>query len=239
MRGRPRPAAAFVAVGLLVAAAVAVRPAVVDAGPAADKILPVAQHSSEKARMLATKHARAMRDLNAEVYYCLPWVEVHKHSIGFYKERNATGDARFLSIHFYIEQEPSPQFAALNPAQRVSAMFSRYVGHMLRRMTRNPSVMNDDAVEGFTVMAEWLKQRPTAAGQRPVHETIMVFVDKADAGDFLAGRTAIRDLAARARILGFDGEKALGELHVSAWDYDFASTFKIKGYQLDPGVVCH
>ena len=238
MRDRPRAGAALVALGLLAVAATAAGPTVVGAAPAADKILPVAQHATDKARALATRHARALRDLNLEVYHCLPWLEVQKHSIGFFKPRNASEDTRFLSIRFYIEQETSPQFAALSTEQRASAMFSRYVGHMLRRMMRNPSIVNDDAVDGFTVIAEWLKQVPTAAGQRPVHETIAVFVDKVDADDYLAGRTGIRDLAARARVSGFDGETALGAMRLSAWDDDFASTYKIKGYQLDPGVTC-
>jgi hypothetical protein len=227
-----------VAVGLLAGAATIAVPVVAGAAPPDDRILPVSQHTSEKARLLATRHARALRDLNAEVYHCLPWLEVQKNSIGFYKPRGATADTRFLSIRFYIEQEPSPQFAALSAEQRASAMFSRYVGHMLRRMTRNPAVINDDAIEGFTVIAEWLKQIPAAAGQRPVHETMAVFVDKVDADDYLAGRTGIRELASRVRILGFDGETALGSLRVSAWDDDFASTYKIRGYQLDPGVTC-
>jgi hypothetical protein len=206
--------------------------------PPDDRLLPAAEHTSDKGRELATRHSGALRELNTEVYHCLPWLEVQKHSIGFFKPRHATADERFLSIRLYIEQEPSPEFASLGTEQRASAMFSRYVGPMLKRMTRNPAVRNDDAIDGFSVILEWMKQRPTGKGQRPVHEAIAVFVDKVDAEDFLSGRTTVPALATRARILAFDGEKPLGTLGVSAWDDDFVATYKVRNYKPDPGVVC-
>jgi hypothetical protein len=208
------------------------------AAPADDRILPLTEYRTEKARELAVRHARTLRELNAEIYHCIPWVEVSKHSVGFFRPRHARDDDRYLSVRIYIEQEPSPQFAALATEERASAMFSRYVGALLRRMTRQPSLAADDAVQGFTIILEWLKQAPTAAGARPVHETIAVFVEKPDALAYVAGGLRIEELAARARILGFDGERALGPLVVSAWDDDFVSTYKIKNYQLAPGVTC-
>lgn len=231
MSGRSRLAAGLLALGLAAAGT---------AGAAApdDRVLPPAQHTSEKAKMLAAKHARALRDLNNEVYHCLPWLEVHKASIGFFKPRHLTTDSRFLSIRLYIEQEPSPQFASLTTEQRATAMFSRYVGPMLKRMTRNASVLNDDAIDGFTVILEWMKQMPGAAGQRPVHETIAVFIEKVDADAYLGDRGTVRDLAARARILAFDGEKALGNLPVAPYDDDFVATYRMKNYQPDPSANC-
>jgi hypothetical protein len=221
----------LVALGLAVAGVAA-------AAPPDGRILSPAQHSSEKARMLATKHARALRDLHAEVYHCLPWLEVHKASIGFFKPKHLTTDSRFLAIRLYIEQETSPQFASLTTEQRASAMFSRYVGPILNRMTRSAAILNDDAIDGFTVILEWMKQTPSARSERPVHETIAVFVDKVDADDYLGGRSGVRDLAARARILAFDGEKALGNLTVAAYDDNFVSTYRMKNYQPDPGANC-
>jgi len=95
--------------------------------PPDDRLLPAAEHTSDKGRELATRHSGALRELNTEVYHCLPWLEVQKHSIGFFKPRHATADERFLSIRLYIEQEPSPEFASLGTEQRASAMFS--TGH--------------------------------------------------------------------------------------------------------------
>jgi hypothetical protein len=39
-------------------------------------------------------------------------------------------------------------------------------------------------------------------------------------------------------VLGFDGETALGELRLSAWEDNFVTTYKVKDYQLAPGVSC-
>jgi hypothetical protein len=210
------------------------------AGPAdvpEDRLLPPAQHATAKAQGLAARHAGALRELNADVYHCIPWVEVAKHSIGFFKPRGLTEDQRFLSIRVYVEQDPSPAFAALSLEERAAAMFSRYVGPLLRRMTRDPSILSDDAIDGFTVVLEWLKQVP-ARGARPVHETIAAFIDKADANEYLGGRLTVRDLAVRARVLAWDGETSRGTLRLAAWDDDFVATYKVKNYQVPVGVTC-
>ena len=44
------------------------------ATPLDDKILPLDQYTTEKGRVLATKHAEDLRALNAGIYHCLPWV---------------------------------------------------------------------------------------------------------------------------------------------------------------------
>jgi hypothetical protein len=195
-------------------------------------------HQTDKARTLATKHARALRDLNAEIYHCMPWVEIQKHSIGFFKPRHVVDDSRYLSIRLYVEQDPSPQFASLPVEQRASAMFSRYVGPVLRRMTRHAGVRNDDTIDGFTVILEWLKQARSARGGRPVHETMAVFVEKVDAEEYISGLLDTPALAARARVLGWDGDTSLGAIGVSAWDDDFVTRYRIQGYEPERGVVC-
>src|SRR6185503_7648006 len=157
------------------------------AAPPEDRLLPVPMYTTDKAKALGTTHREALRALNAGVYHCLPWVEIQKHSIGFFKPKQATGDDRYLSIRIYIEQDPSPEFARFRVEERASAMFSRYVGAMLRRMTKDPAVAADPWMDGFTVLLEWMKQIPRAAGERPVHETIAVFVEKPVALEYLAG----------------------------------------------------
>lgn len=206
-------------------------------GPPDDRLLPPAMHASEKGRALATRHAHAMRELSTEIYHCMPWVDVAKHSIGFFKPKDAAQDDRYFSIRLYVEQRPSPEFARLTMDERASAMFSRYVGPMLRRMARPAEVVNDDAIDGFTVIVEWLKQAPSA-GTRPVHETIAVFIQKVDADEYLSGRLGIRELATGVRVLGWDGETPAGRLRVSGWDDDFVATYKVKDYRVEPGVVC-
>jgi hypothetical protein len=208
------------------------------AAPAEDRLLPVDQHTSDKARGLARTHRQALRDLNTGIYHCLPWVELVRHSIGFFKPKHLSGDDRYLSLRIYIEQDPSTDFARLRVEDRASAMFSRYVGPLLRRMTKDPAVAADPALDGFTVILEWMKQVPRAAGDRPIHETIAVFVEKPVAGEYLTGTIPITEVAAKANVLGFDGETALGPLRLAVWEDTFVSTYKVANYVLEPGVTC-
>jgi len=202
-----------------------------------DRILPTEQYTSEKARSLAARYASQLRALNAKIYHCMPWVEVQKASIGFFKPKHATQDDRYLSLRIYIDQDPSPAFAQLAMEERASAMFSRYVGPMLRRMAQ-PPLLADASVDGYTVIVEWLKQSPNAAKDRPIHETIAVFIDRNTAEQYLTGAAPITQLAAQARVLGWDGEASVGALRLAAWDDDFVFVHKVKNYQLAPGVTC-
>jgi hypothetical protein len=208
------------------------------AAPAEDRLLDVDQHTSDKARTLATTHRQALRDLNAGIYHCLPWVELVRHSIGFFKPKHLPGDDRYLSLRIYIEQDPSTDFARLRIEDRASAMFSRYVGPLLRRMTKDPAVAADPMLDGFTLILEWMKQVPRAAGDRPIHETIAVFIEKPVAREYLAGGIPITEVAAKANVLGFDGETALGSLRLAVWEDTFVSTYKVANYVLEPGVTC-
>ncbi len=208
------------------------------AAPPSDRVLAADQYTTDKGRALAVSHVQALQDLNAGIYHCWPWVEVQKGSIGFYRPKNAQQDDRYLSTRIYIEQDPSPAFARLRFDERATAMFSRYVGPLLRRMTKDPSLAADPKLDGFTAILEWMKPSPPIGG-RPVHETVAIFIDKNSAADYLTGRSDIKTLASRARVLGFDGETALGAVTIGpAWDDNFVSTFKVANYQLEPGVVC-
>ena len=46
------------------------------------------------------------------------------------------------------------------------------------------------------------------------------------------------DVAAKANVLGFDGETALGPLRLAVWEDTFVSTYKVANYVLEPGVTC-
>jgi hypothetical protein len=224
-------AVALAAIALAGAAPVA-------AAPSDTNVLPPEQHTSDKGRRLATTYVGAMRDLSTKVYHCMPWVEVKRNGIGFYKPKHLEGDYRYLSINLYIDQQPSPEFASFTVEERASRMFSRYVGPMLKRMARPSALLADKDLDGFTVILEWLKQVPTSASARPVHETIAVFLERPIVVDYVNGRIGPRDLAARARVLGWDGETSLGPLRLASWDDDFVSTYKVANYQLAPGVSC-
>jgi hypothetical protein len=208
------------------------------AGPSDDRILPPDQYKTEKAQQLATTHASALRDLNDSLYHCMPWVEVQKHSIGFFKPKDAPQDDRYLSVRIFVEQDPSPQFAALSVEERASSMFSRYVGPMLRRMSRNQALLNDPTVGGFAVIVEWLKQSPRPVDTRPVHETIATFIERPVVAEYVSGRLPVRQLVTRAKVLGFDGDRPLGQLRLAAWEDDFVATYKVKNHQPVSGVTC-
>lgn len=224
------------AVALVALALTGVPPAA--AAPSDQSVLPPDQHTSEKGRRLASTYGGALRDLSAKIYHCVPWVEVKRNGIGFYKPKHLEGDIRYLSVHLYIDQQPSPEFAAFAIEERASRMFSRYVGPMLKRMARPSGLLGDSGLDGFTVILEWLKQTPSTASARPVHETIAVFLERPVVADYVGGRISGRDLAARGRVLGWDGETAVGPLRLASWDDDFVSTYKVSNYQLAPGVSC-
>jgi hypothetical protein len=222
----------------VVLAALALTPPPALAAPSDDSVLPVEQHTSEKGKRLAVKYQPALRELSAKVYHCMPWVEAKKNGIGFFKPKHLEGDNRYLSINLYIDQQPSPEFAAYSIEERASRMFSRYVGPMVRRMAATPGLLQDPSLDGFTVILEWLKQIPASPNARPVHETIASFLDRAAAADYVAGRLPARDLAARARILAWDGETSLGPIRLASWEDDFVTTYKVANYQVAPGVSC-
>jgi len=208
------------------------------ASPSDDRILALDRYTSDKGRTLAATYGATLKQINTSIYHCMPWLEVPKEGIGFYKPRDASRDDRYLALRVYIEQEPSTQFTAMPIEQRASSMFSRYVGPLVRRMSGNGAMLTDSSLDGFTVILEWLKQAAATPSGRPVHETIAVFMDRATAGEYLAGRLPARELAARARVLGWDGETAVGPLRLTSWDDDFVATYKVSNYQLAPGVSC-
>jgi hypothetical protein len=225
-----RIASILVVVLLLAAGAAA-------ASPSEDRILALDRYTSDKGRTLGATYGATLKQINNSIYHCMPWLEVPKEGIGFYKPRDASKDDRYLSVRVYIEQEPSTQFAAMPIEQRASSMFSRYVGPLLRRLAGNGAMVNDSSLDGFTVILEWLKETPMSGG-RPVHETIAVFLDKGTTLEYLQGMVKAPDLADRARVYGWDGETPLGRLRLASWDDNFVSTYKVANYQLAPGVTC-
>jgi hypothetical protein len=227
----------LLALGLLAAPVLGLAGAAFSA-PEQDRILPVDRYTTEKARGLAKAHLNALRDLNAFIYHCVPWVETEKQSIGFFRPKYLTEDDRYLSIRIFIEQDPSPAFAALGPTNRAAAMFSRYVGFLLKTMTKAPGILKDPGIGGFITILEWRKQDGSEKTGRPVHETIAVYVPKPLAEEYLAGTVTIDALARQAKVLGWDGEKPLGDLNLPAWEDNFVYTYKIPNYKPDPEAKC-
>jgi hypothetical protein len=224
-------------VGVAAAATLAflVNPASAAEAPA-DRVLQPDRYTSDKGRALGQKYQGALRDLNAKIYHCMPWLEVKPEGIGFYKPKHIEGDVRYLSLNVTVDQQPAPEFTRLSVQDRVSSMFSRYVPHLLRSMATN-DLIKDSNLEGFTVIASWLKADP-ANGQPAVMETSATFIPKSLAVDYLRGRASLAQLAEGSHVIAWDGETKLGQVKPKAWADDFVLTYKVAGYTPDPKVTC-
>jgi len=202
----------------------------------ADRVLQPDKYTSDKGRALGQKYQGALRDLNAKVYHCMPWLDVKPEGIGFYKPKHLDGDVRYLSLNVNVDQQPAPEFTRLSVQDRVSSMFSRYVPHLLRSMATN-DMLKDPNLDGFTVIASWLKAIP-ASGQPAVMETTAAFIPKSLASNFLRGQATVAQLAEVAHVMAWDGETKLGVIRPKAWADDFVLTYKVAGYTPDPKISC-
>lgn len=207
------------------------------ADPPTDRVLQADRYTSEKGRGLAQRYQGTLRDLNAKVYHCMPWLEVKQEGIGFYKPKHVDGDSRYLSLNVTVDQKPSPEFSRLTVQERVSAMFSRYVPHLLRSMATS-ELLRDQAVDGFTVIVSYLKAEP-ASGQPAVNETAAAFIPKALASDFLKGTASVAQLAAGAHVIVWDGETRVGQIKPKGWPDNFVVTYRVAGYSPDPKAACN
>lgn len=201
-----------------------------------DRVLSPDRYTSDKGRALGQKYQGTLRDLNAKVYTCMPWLDVKTEGIGFYKPKHIDGDVRYLSLNVNVDQQPAPEFTKLSVQDRVSSMFSRYVPHLIRSMATN-DLLKDPNVEGFTVITSWLKADPSN-GQPAVMETSASFVPKSVAVDFLRGKATVAQLAEGTHVIAWDGETKLGQVKAKAWADDFVLTYKVAGYTPDPKVSC-
>src|SRR6266436_7605395 len=180
------------------------------ADPPSDRVLQIDRYTSDKGRALAQKFQGPLRDLNAKVYHCMPWLDVKNEGIGFYKPKHIDGDVRYLSLNVNVDQQPAPEFVRLSVQDRVSSMFSRYVPHLLRSMATN-DLIKEPNLEGFTVIASWLKAEP-ASGQQAVMETAAVFVPKSVVVDYLRGKASVAQLAESSHVIAWDGETKIGQI---------------------------
>ena len=225
-------------VGLAAAATLTflVNPASAVEAPA-DRVLQPDRYTSDKGRALGQKYQGTLRDLNAKIYHCMPWLDVKPEGIGFYKPKHIEGDVRYLSLNVNVDQQPAPEFTRLSVQDRVSSMFSRYVPHLLRSMATN-DLLKDPNLEGFTVIASWLKAEP-ASGQQAVMETAAAFVPKSLVVDYLRGKASVAQLAEGSHVIAWDGETKLGQVKPKAWADDFVLTYKVAGYTPDPKIRCN
>lgn len=205
-----------------------------DASP--DRVLQPDKYTSDRGRALGQKYQGTLRDLNAKIFSCMPWLEVKHEGIGFYKPKHIDGESRYLSLNVNVDQQPAPEFTRLSVQDRVSSMFSRYVPHLLRSMATN-DLLKEPNLDGFTVIASWLKAMP-GSGQPAIMETAATFTPKAVAADFLQGRSSLAKLADGSHVIAWDGETKIGTIKPKAWADDFVLTYKVAGYTPNPKVTC-
>ena len=167
----------------------------------------------------------------------MPWLDVKKEGIGFYKPKHLDGDVRYLSLNVTVDQQPTPEFTRLSVQERVSAMFSRYVPHLLRSMATS-DLLKDSTLEGFTVIVSWLKAEPTGARtgfwRRPQPSCRRLWSRTS-----CAGEPASASSPTGSHVLAWDGEAKVGQIKPKAWADDFAQTYKVAGYTPDPKVSCN
>ena len=199
-------------------------------------ITPVDQYNTQKSKTLASTYKPQLVRFYEHVYWCLPWLGVVKNGIGFRQPKDVTADDRYLSVWVIIDQTDDGSFAAMPRDRRVSAMLSRYGVDLLRRMTAMTDAASDANLTGFSVVLTW--PRPDAPAERPVNETMALFVDKASLAEFLAKRMQTTEFVNRAKISVFDGKDPLALGRLEIWEDTFNSTYKLKNYELPKEVKC-
>ncbi len=201
-----------------------------------DALIPLERYSSTKAKTLASTHRRDMVRFYEHVYWCLPWLAIRNHTLGFPKRPGVEGDERYFSVMIDVDQTDDGSFAAMSRERRVSAMFSRYGLHILRQMLAMTKAASDDNVAGFSVALSWPK--PGLPATQPVSETIALFVDKVSLAEFLAKRLPTADFVSRAKLSVFDGRDPVGLVKLDVWEDTFNSTYKLKNYEAPKEAKC-
>lgn len=223
--------------GLLLTAALVVSGGASHAAPE-DALMPLEKYTTLKGRSLASAHRTRLLQFSAQIYNCLPWLDVRPGGLGFPRARESEEDDRYLSTWIYVDQREDPVFAALPQERRVSAMFSRYGVDMLRRMSALPDVVDDSDVTGLSVVLSWLKPGTSRPGRQAVTETFSLFIDKATLRDFLSKRVSAEEFTNRAKFNLFDGVDLVGRVPIEVWEDSFNSTYKATNIAPPKGAIC-
>lgn len=192
----------------------------VGAVPPEETIVPLEKYTTEKGRALATTFGGELRRLYDRVTRCRPWLEVRPGGLSFSRPAGAAGDDRYLNIWVWVNQTITPEFAALSPARRASAMFSRHGVELLRQLAADAGIFADPALTGYSVILTWLKPDGRAGGAEKA-ETLAVFADKTTVRAFLAKRMAAAEFVRRVTMVAFDGADRLGRPPLEIWEDKF------------------
>lgn len=196
--------------------------------PPEEAIMALDKYTTQKSKTLATTFGDQLRQIYDRVHQCRPWLEVQKAGLGFTRPVGVTADDRYLNIWVWVDQKITPEFAALSPARRASAMFSRHGVDLMRHLSASPDLFANRQLTGYSVILTWIKPNGRV-GDEEKAETLGVFGDKATVRAFLARRMGAQEFVKRALVVAFDGKEPLGRLPLEIWEDDFARTYKPKG----------
>lgn len=207
--------------------------------PLEEAIMAPSQYKSDLARTLANTYSPQLKQIYENVYHCLPWLDIGKDGLGFRKPRGVQKDDLYLSIWVWVDQVVNPEFAAMPPARRASAMFSRYGVDLLRRLASDNRIATDPRLNGYSVVLSWLKpEKATEPGVQGVAETLAVFADKATVHGLFGQTVSPAEFAQRALVAAFDGKSEVGRLALEIWEDSFTRTFKLKDHTPDASKGC-
>ena len=201
----------------------------VAAAPPEEAIMALDKYTTQKGKTLATMFGGQLRQIYDRVYHCRPWLEVQRGGLGFTRPVGVAADDRYLNVWVWVDQKITPEFAALSPARRASAMFSRHGVDLLRQLSADPDLFANALLTGYSVILTWIKPNGRV-GDEEKAETLGVFADKRTARDFLAKRMGGQEFVRRAMVVAFDGKERLGRLPLEIWEDDFARTYKLRDY---------
>jgi hypothetical protein len=208
------------------------------AAPPEEAIISLEKYTTAKGRTLAVAFETHLRQIYDRVYHCRPWLDISKAGLGFTRPVGADGDDRYLNVWVWVDQKITPEFAALPPARRASAMFSRYGVDLLRGLAAHAPIFENAALTGYSVVLTWIKP-DGRVGSDERAETLVLYAEKAAVRAFLAKRISAKEFVDRATIVAFDGKERLGRLPLDIWEDDFATTFKLPGSTPeDKNVTC-
>lgn len=200
-------------------------------------IVAVDKYTTEKGKTLGLTFGTQLRQIYDRVYYCRPWLEVQKGGLGFSRPAGAAVDDRYLNIWVWVEQQITPEFAALPPARRASAIFSRHGVDLFRQLSADNDIFASPLLTGYSVILTWIKPNGRV-GDAEKAETLGVFADKATVRAFLTKRIGGPEFVKRVTIVAFDGQDRIEHLPLEIWEDDFARTYKPKDYQPPKNVQC-
>ena len=201
--------------------------------------MPLEKYTTLKGKSLASAHRTRLLQFSAQIYNCLPWLDVHPGRARLPARPATARTTTAISLRGSTwTSARRPTFAALPQERRVSAMFSRYGVDMLRRMSALAECVDDRDVAGLSVVLTWRKPDTTRPGRQAVNETFSLFIDKATALDFLAKRVSPEEFLNRAKFNLFDGQDRVGRVPIEIWEDSFNSTYKATNVAPPKGAVC-